>query len=171
MGADDRDGRGQPLSASGRLLNTANGVHPLDDLPEGGETLAIGVPAAAEVEFGLGTKADEEVRGGGVGGRPGHGDGPIEMAKAGDGGPFESDGRETGGFAARGGARLDDFDANLVAGLVFECDGAMEEAARVMTGVDVAEKVVDGPGSGAGVETDAERTGAGVETDVEGSGP
>ena len=153
-------------------LDFADNVHAFGDPAEGGEALAVGVTLAPEIEGGLVADADEEVGFGGVGVlAAGHGEGAVFVEKAGDGGAFEGDEREGRGLFAS--PTLDDVDLDGVVGLVVRFDGAMEKAAVVLTGVDVAEEAGDGFGcvlsvdlgfdvAEGGFDDDRDETGLGV---------
>jgi hypothetical protein len=61
---DDLDRRVELLAAGRTGLDGPDDVPPSDDAAESGESLAVGVPLAAEVELGLVVDANEKARGG-----------------------------------------------------------------------------------------------------------
>ncbi len=152
MDLEDCDGRGELLARIGGLsLDFADDVQAFGDPTEGGETLAIGVAFAAEIEGGLVAEANEEVGFGGVGVLvASHGEGAVLMVEAGDRGPFEGDGRVGGRLVVA--ASLDDFDFDRAVGLVVGLHGAMETPPVVLTGIDVTEEVGGGFGRVDGVD-------------------
>src|SRR5262249_630721 len=137
----DLDGRVQGLSPGRRRLDGPDHLHALDHAAEGGESLAVRVALAAEVQLRLVADAQEEVRGGGVRAGAVQGDGAGLVRQPGVALPLQLDRREPVPGPARVDAGLDDRYLHLVAGLVVGPHRAVEAAAVVELAVHVAQEV------------------------------
>ncbi len=167
----DPDRWREALGLEGRFVDRMDDVHASGDFAEGGEALPVRVAASTEVELGLRTEADEEVRERRIGQEAGHRDRAVMVVEAGQGRALELDRVEPVARFVRTAAALDDFDEDLGIGLVVEPDDAVEHPAVVEAGVHVAEEVRRRDRCRAG--EDVERDGAEfrIDDDRNGEGP
>ncbi len=167
----DPDRGREALGLEGRSVNGLHDIHAGGDLAEGGEALTVRVAAPAEVEFGLGAQAVEEVRERRIGQEAGHRERAVVVTEAGQGGAFELDRVEPVTRLVRSAAALDDLDQDVGIGLVVEPDDAVEQPAVVEAGVHVAEEVRRRDRRGAGEDVERDRAEFRIDDDRDDKGP
>lgn len=143
----DPDLLDENLAVGRHLLDAADDGHALDDPAEGGVSLAVRVPPAAEIHLGLVVDADEKFGAGRPGFSPGQGKRAVFVQDSGHGRGLMRDGRQTLGPDIQPESGLDEFDFDKRIRLVIGFEYPVESRSFITVLVYVAEEVGRGDGS------------------------
>ena len=146
----DDNGRRQGLAIVCGHLDLLDDIHSADNLAKGGESLAIRITLAAKIQFRLVTYTEKKARSGGVGAAAGHGNSAVRVFQAGFVGTFQRDRvmpalwwialvSELGIHGT-----LDDFDLDVIIGLVLHGHGPVKHTAVVLALVHIPQKIRHG---------------------------